>query len=63
MKSVSWFLYTNLQNKTQCVGFFTQTYKTKHNADEAIPFARSPKSQHEHIVSKSFSGLETFPNN
>ena len=23
----------NLQNKTQCVGFFTETYKAKHNTD------------------------------
>ena len=55
--------YTNLQNKTQYVDFFTQTYKTKHNTDEAILFVRSQKSQHKYIVSKCFSGLETFPNN
>ena len=30
----SWLLYhTNLQNKTQCAGFFTRTYKRKHNID------------------------------
>ena len=56
-------LWTNLQSKTQRVGFFTQTYKTKYNADEAIPFSRLQKSQHKYIVPKSFSGLETFPNN
>ena len=37
--------------------------KTKHNTDEAIPLARLQKSQHKYIVSKRFSGLETFPNN
>ena len=47
----------------QCVGFFTQTYKTKHNTDKAIRSARLQKSQHKYIVSKSFSGLETFTNN
>ena len=31
--SISWFLYTNLQKKLQCIGFFTRTYKTKHNTD------------------------------
>ena len=34
----------NLQTKTECVGFITQTYKTKHNADDAISFVRSQKS-------------------
>ena len=27
--AISWIFYTNLQNKTQCVGFFTRTYKTR----------------------------------
>ena len=27
--AISWLLYTNLQNETQCIGFFTPTYKTK----------------------------------
>ena len=40
--AVSWLFY-NLQKKTQCVGFFTKTFKTKHNTDEAISFARSQK--------------------
>ena len=31
--AISWLRYTNLRNKTQCVGFFTRTYKTKHNTD------------------------------
>ena len=29
---------TILQNKTQCVGFFTQTCKMKHSMDKAIIF-------------------------
>ena len=29
---------TILQNKTQCVGFFTQTCKMKHSMDKAILF-------------------------
>ena len=53
----------NLQNKTQCVGFFARNYKTKHNIDNAVPFATSQKSQHKFIISKSLFGLETFPNN
>ena len=53
----------NLQTKTECVGFITQTYKTKHNADDVISFVRSQKSWHKYIVSKRFSGLEIFPNN
>ena len=33
--------YTNLQNKTQLVGFFAQTYKAKQNTDGLFLFARS----------------------
>ena len=47
--TMCWLLYTNLQNKTY--------YR------RAVPFARSQKSHHKNIVSKSLSGLETFPNN
>ena len=36
--AVSWLLYTNLQNKTQCVGFFAQTYKTKHTKEGSLLF-------------------------
>ena len=50
-------LLRNEVSNWQQVGFFTQTYKTKHTTDE------SQKSQHKYIVSKSLSGLETFPNN
>ena len=42
-----WLLYTNVQNKTLYRG--------------AITFARSQQSQHQHIVSKPFPWLETFP--
>ena len=56
--TISWFLYSKLKNKTQCVGFFTITYKLKHNTDEAIPFARLQKSQHKNIISKKISELE-----
>ena len=41
--AISWLFYNNLQKKTQCVGFLTKTFKTKHNTDEAISFARSQK--------------------
>ena len=41
-------VYTNLQDKTH--------YR------QIAPSARSEKSQHSYIVSKSLSGLETFPN-
>ena len=41
----------------------TKQNKTKHNTDKAIRSARLQKSQHKYIVSKSFSGLETFTNN
>ena len=34
--AISWLLYTNLQSKTQCVAFFTRTYKTKFNTDESF---------------------------
>ena len=47
--TMCWLLYKNLQ--------------TKHNTDEAIPFARSQKSHHKYIVSKRFSGSKTSPNN
>ena len=30
---ISWLSYTDLQNKTLCIGFFTRTYKTKHNTE------------------------------
>ena len=50
MRSIIGNLQNNLQNKTKCFGFFTQTYKIKQNTDEAIPFARSQKSRHKYIV-------------
>ena len=31
--TISRFLYTNSQNKTQCASFFTGTCKTEHNTD------------------------------
>ena len=31
--AISLLLYTNLQSKTQCTGFFTRTYKTKPTTD------------------------------
>ena len=46
---------------TQCVGFFAETYKIKHNTDVAIPFGRSQKSQHKYIVSKGFLGRKLSP--
>ena len=36
MRSVSWLLYTNLLNQTQCVGSFTRTCKSKHTADGSL---------------------------
>ena len=56
---MSFFILT--YKTKQSVGFFTQTYKTKYNTDEAIPFARSQKSQYKNIVSKSFWGVGKFP--
>ena len=34
--AISWLLYTNLQNKTHCVGFFARTYKTEHTTDRSL---------------------------
>ena len=34
--AISWFLYINLENKTQRVGFFAKTYKTKHTIDGSL---------------------------
>ena len=31
--AISLLLYTNLQSKTQCTGFFTRTYKAKPTTD------------------------------
>ena len=46
---MSWILWTNAKNKTH--------YRW------VTPFERSQKSQHKYIVSKSLSGLKTFPSN
>ena len=56
---VSFFML--IRKTKQYIGFFTRTYKTKYKL--GVPFARLQKSQHKYIVSKSLSGLETFPNN
>ena len=34
--AISWLLYTNLRNKTKCVGLFAQTYKTKNTTDRSF---------------------------
>ena len=57
---ISWLLFTNLQNETQCVGFFTRTYKIKHNTDGPFLLRDFKKSQRKYIVSgdwnKNFLG-------
>ena len=56
---VGFFILTYTKN-TQCVDFFTQTYKTKHDTDEAIPLARSQKNQHI-MFQKVFLGWKLSP--
>ena len=53
--------FTLTYKTSQCVGSFTKLYKTKDSTGEVISFPRSQKSQLKYIVSKRFSGLETFP--
>ena len=61
--AISWLFYTNLQNKTHCVGFFTRTYKTKYTTDGSLFLRDRKKSQHKYITSKGLSGLENLANN
>ena len=60
---MSWLFYTSLQNKTQCVGVFAQTYKTKHTTVRSLLLRDRQKILRKYIVSKGLSGLKTFPNN
>ena len=59
--AISWLLYTNLPNKTRCIDFFTQTYKTKHKKDGGVPFLRLQKSQQKYIVQKFILDWKLFP--
>ena len=43
-------VYTNLQSRTQCLGFFTQT--SLHNTDGPFLFARSQEDQHRILFQK-----------
>ena len=64
--AITWLLDTNLQNKTQFVGFYARTYKIKHikhTTDGSLLLRGRKKNQDRYIVSKSLFGSETLPNN
>ena len=50
--AISWFLYTNLQNKTLCWQLCANLQNKTHYR-QVTPLARSQKSQHKYIVSNS----------
>ena len=56
---ISWLLYTNLQNKTQFVGFFTRNYKTKKPIDGTL-LLRDYKKVSISILFKKFFWVRNF---
>ena len=60
--TISWLLYTNVQNKTLCWLLCTNL-KNKTRYRRVTPFARSQKSQHKCIASNSGWKLSPISNN
>ena len=51
----------NLQNKTQCVGFFTRTYETKHTTDEPFLLRDCKKASISILFQKVCPGWKLSP--
>ena len=59
--AISWLRYTNLQNKTQCVDFFGQTYETKRTTDGSLLLRDLKKASRSVLFQKVCLGWKISP--